>query len=173
MALSKAKKKETLEALKEKIAKQKAMFFVDFKGFKVKDMSNLRRNIRKAGGELKAAKKTLIGLAFKDAKLDIDAKGMAGEVALVFGYNDEVSPAKMIWEASQINQNLKILGGFLDNKLIGAEQVIVLAKLPSREQLLAQVVGSIASPMSGFVNVLQGNIRGLVQALNQISKTKV
>jgi large subunit ribosomal protein L10 len=173
MALSKQKKKETLEALKEKIAKQKAMFFVDFKGFKVKDMSNLRRSIRKVGGELKAAKKTLIGLAFKDAKLDIDAKGMAGEVALVFGYNDEVSPAKMIWEASQNNQNLKILGGFLDNKLIGAEQVMVLAKLPSREQLLAQVVGSIASPMSGFVNVLQGNIRGLVQALNQISKTKV
>jgi large subunit ribosomal protein L10 len=173
MALSKQKKKETLESLKEKIAKQKAMFFVDFKGFKVKDMSDLRKRVRKAGGELKAAKKTLIGLAFKDAKIDVDAKGMSGEVALVFGYEDQVSPAKMIWEASQANQNLKILGGFLDNKLIGADQVTVLAKLPSREQLLAKVVGSMASPMSGFVNVLQGNIRGLVQALNQISKTKV
>jgi large subunit ribosomal protein L10 len=173
MALSKAKKKETLELLKEKIAKQRAMFFVDFKGFKVKDMSDLRKDVRKVGGELKAAKKTLIGLAFKDAKLNIDAKSMPGELALVFGYADEVFPAKMIWEASQKNQNLKILGGFLDNKTIDANQVIVLAKLPSREQLLAQLVGSISSPMSGFVNVLQGNIRGLVQVLNQISKTKV
>jgi large subunit ribosomal protein L10 len=168
MALSKAKKKETLESLKEKIAKQKAIFFVDFKGFKVKNMSDLRKGIRKAGGELKAAKKTLISLAFKDAKLDINAKTMPGEVALVFGYNDEVSPAKLVWQTSKENQNLKIIGGFINNKMMTAEEVTVLAQLPSRDELLAMIVGSVASPMSGFLNVLQGNIKGLVRVLSQI-----
>lgn len=146
------------------------MFFVDFTGFKVKDMSDLRKKIRGVDGEFKAAKKTLMGLAFKDAKIEIDAKKMPGEVALVLGYKDEVLPAKLIWETSKTNQNLKILGGFMANKLMTAQEVVTLAQLPSKNELLAKVVGSIASPMSGFVCVLNGNIRGLVQVLNQISK---
>jgi large subunit ribosomal protein L10 len=113
-----------------------------------------------------------MGIAFKDSKIEIDVKNMPGEVALVLSYKDEVSPAKMVWQFSQGNKNLKILGGFMGNKLMLAEDVATLAQLPSREELLAKMVGSMASPMSGFMNVLQGNIRGLVRALDQISKTK-
>lgn len=172
MPLSKEQKQKALKALKEKIAKQKAMFFVDFSGFKVKDMSGLRKKIRGVDGEFKVAKKTLMGLAFKDAKIEVDAKKMQGEIALVFGYKDELSPAKLIWETSRGNQNLKILGGFMNNKLMTKEEVEFLAQLPSRDELLAKLVGSIASPMSGFLNVLQGNIKGLVLALNAIKNNK-
>lgn len=170
MPLSKEQKVKALKALKEKIAKQKAMFFVDFTGLKVKDMSDLRKKIRAIDGELKAAKKTLMGIAFKDSKIEIDTKKMPGEIALVLGYEDEVLPAKTVWEFSKTNKNLKILGGFMGNKLMLSEEVITLAQLPSRENLLAKTVGSIASPISGFMNVLQGNIRGLAQVLTQISQ---
>ena len=90
------------------------------------------------------------------------------EIALVLGYKDEVSPAKLVWQTSKTNQNLKIIGGFMNNKLMTAEEVATLAQLPSREELLAKMVGSMASPMSGFLTVLQGNIKGLVRVLSQI-----
>lgn len=170
MALSKEQKEKALNALKDKIAKQKAMFFVDFTGLKVKDMSVLRKKIQGIDGELKAAKKSLIGIALKNSNIEADVKNLPGEIALVLGYKDEVLPAKTVWEFSQTNQKLKILGGFMNNKMMLAADVVTLAQLPSKDVLLAKAVGSIASPMSGFVNVLQGNIRGLVQTLNQISQ---
>ena len=66
------------------------------------------------------------------------------------------------------NENLKILGGFLENQLRNMEEIIILAKIPSKQELLAKFIGSIKAPMSGFVNVLQGNIKGLVYVLSQI-----
>ena len=170
MPLTKDQKKKALDALKDKIAKQKAMFFVDFTGLKVKDMSGLRKKIRGVDGEFKVAKKTLLGLAFKDAKIDVQAKKMQGEIALVLSYKDQVSPAKLIWETSKGNKNLKILGGFMNNKLMTREEVEVLAQLPSREQLLAQLVGSIKAPVSNFIYALNYNIKGLVYLLTTIKK---
>ena len=168
MPLSKDQKKKALSALKEKIAKQKAMFFVDFTGLKVKDMSVLRKKIRGVDGEFKAAKKTLMGLAFKDAKIEVGAKKMQGEIALVLGYKDEVSPAKLIWETSRGNKNLKILGGFMNNKLMTKEEVEFLAKLPSRDELLAKLVGSIKAPVSNFVYALNYNTQALLRIFSKI-----
>ena len=168
MPLSKEQKKKALEALKEKIAKQKAMFFVDFSGLKVKDMSALRKKIRGVDGELKVAKKTLMTLAFKDAKLEIDPKKMPGEIALALGYKDQVSPAKFIWEASRGNKNLKILGGFMDNKLMAKEEVEFLAQLPGRDELLAKLAGSIKAPVSNFVYALNYNTKALFRIFSKI-----
>ena len=168
MALTKAQKKKILDELKEKIAKQTVMIFVDFTGLKVKDLSSLRKKLKSVGNEIKVAKKTLMGIAFKKAKLEIEPKKMSGEVALVFSYKDQISPAKMVYQFSQENPNLKILGGFFENKFREAEEIIALAKLPSREELLAKLVGSISSPISNFVNVLQANIKGLLQVLTQV-----
>ncbi len=170
MPLTKEQKKKALDALKDKIKKQKAMFFVDFSGFKVKDMSALRKKIRGVDGEFKVAKKTLLGLAFKDAKIDVQAKKMQGEIALVLGYKDEVSPAKLIWETSRGNQNLKILGGFMNNKLMTKEEVEFLAQLPGRDELLAKLVGSIKAPVANFVYALNYNIKGLLYLLTTIKK---
>lgn len=168
---TKAQKQEVLDDLKDKITRQKSMVFIDFTGMKVKDIFGLRKKLKAIGGELKVAKKTLMSLAFK--KTDFDPEKLEGEIALIFGYQDEISPAKIAYQTSQENKSLKILGGFLENKFIDGEKVIELAKLPTKDELLGRLVGTISAPISGFVNVLQGNIRGLVQALNQISKTKV
>ena len=143
--LSKTKKAEILKDLKEKIARQKTMVFVDFTGLKVKDFSNLRKKLKAAGNELKVAKKTLMGIVFKEAKLEAEIKKLPGEVALVFGYQDVVSPAKIVYQFAEANPNLKILGGFLENKIRTAEEIVVLAQIPSKEELLAKFVQLLLS----------------------------
>ena len=168
MALTKAQKQKILDELKEKIAKQKAMVIVDFTGLKVKDLSNLRKKIKSAGDDIRVAKKTLLGIALKDAQLKIETKKIPGELAVAFGYSDEISPAKITYQFSQENPNLKILGGFLENKWREAEEIIELAQLPTREELLTRLVGSISAPISNFVNVLEGNLRNFIYLISQI-----
>jgi len=168
MALTKAQKQKILDELKEKIAKQKAMVIFDFTGLKVKDFSNLRKKIKSAGDDIRVAKKTLLGIALKDAKLKIETKKIPGELAVAFGYSDEISPAKITYQFSQENPNLKILGGFLENKWREAEEIIELAQLPTREELLTRLVGSISAPISNFVNVLEGNLRNFIYLISQI-----
>jgi len=169
MALTKAQKQKILEDLKEKIAKQKAVVFFDFTGLKVKDLSSLRKKIKAAGSEIKIAKKTLFGLAFKEAGFALDSKKLKGETALVFGYKDEISPAKIVYQFSLENPNLKILGGLIESqKLLDAEQIIELAQLPSKEELLAKLVGVLSAPVSNLVYALNYNLRGLVYVLSRI-----
>jgi len=170
MAKTKEQKKNDLENLREKVKKQKVSLFVDFTGLKVDDMSRLRKDLKKNDSELKVAKKTMIKLALKDAGLEVDTGNMKGEVAMVMGYKDEIAPAKMIYNFSKTNPNLKILGGIFENQLKPAEDFIALAQLPSKQELLARLVGSVSSPISGFVRTLEGNIKGLVYALSAIKK---
>jgi large subunit ribosomal protein L10 len=171
VALTKEQKQKILEDLKDKIAKQKAMVLVSIAGLKVKDVADLRRKLKAADGSLKVAKKTLIEKAFKENKLDFDKKDYKEELALVFGFKDEILPAKAVYEFSEMSPELKILGGFFENKFLESEKVIELAQLPTKEQLLARLVGSISAPISGFVSVLNGNLRNLVYILSQIKVT--
>jgi large subunit ribosomal protein L10 len=171
MAKTKEQKVKIVEDLKEKIAKAKAMFFVDYKGLKVKDLSDLRKKLKEKGGKFLVAKKTLMGLVFKEKKIKVPTEEMEGQIALVFGFEDELSPAKAVYQFSQQNNNLKILGGFIESQkgdFLSSEEIITLGQLPSREELLAKTVGSISAPMSNFVNILQGNIKGLIYALSAI-----
>ncbi len=172
MAKTKEQKQETLKSLKEKVADQKTLMLVDFTGLNVSDMFELRTKLKKQGGEFKVAKKTLIKLALGDNKLQIDEAKLEGEIALVIGYEDEIAPAKIVYEAVKGNQPLKILGGFSENEFKDAEYFIALAQLPSREELLGQLVGSMSAPVSNFVRALQYNIKGLLFVFNAIKETK-
>ena len=167
MALTKEQKQKIVEELKENIDKQKSMVFVAIEGLKAADLFDLRKRLKAADCLLIVAKKTLLDIAFKERKVGIDMEKLAGQVALVFGFKDQISPAKIPYNFSLGNKNLKILGGFYENKLRDAEEIITLARIPSREELLARVVGSISAPISGFVNVLQANIKGLIYILKQ------
>lgn len=171
MPFTRAQKQKILENLEEKIARKKAIIFVDFTGLKFKDLSDLRKKLKAADNELMVAKKTLIGIAFKKAGLKIETKELKGEIALVFGFKNEISPAKIVWLFSQINPNLKILGGTIESQkyeFLNAEQVIELAKLPTKEELLARFIGSIKAPVSNFVYALEYNLKGLMFLLNKI-----
>jgi large subunit ribosomal protein L10 len=119
-------------------------------------------------------KKTLLKLAFKEKEITaIDPKELKGELGVIFGFKDEITPAKIIYKFSQQHESLpKILGGILENNFKEEQDIVALAKLPSKEELLRKLLGSISNPISALVNILQGNIRGLVYVLGQISKNK-
>jgi large subunit ribosomal protein L10 len=168
MAKTKEQKVKIVEELENKISKSKSIFFVNYEKLTVPEIQTLRRKLKKEMADYFVAKKTLFKLACQKAKLNIDPKKIEGNFALVFSLGDEVAPTKVITGFAKENENLKIVGGILGNEFIPAEKVIALSKLPSRPELLAKFIGCINSPVYGFVNVLAGNIRGLINILNEI-----
>lgn len=170
MAQTKEQKKEIIEKLKENIDKQKSMIFVAYEGLKAQEIFDFRKTLKEASCKFIVAKKTLFNIALENKGINLDVNNLQGQIGLIFGFEDEISPAKLTYKFQRQNENLKILGGFFENNVVDSENIIELAQIPSREELLAKVVGSISSPIRKFNNVLQGNIRGLVCALSQINK---
>ena len=157
MALTKAQKTKQIDSVKEKIAQQKSVIFVDFAKVPSKEMFSLRKNLKEAGCNLKIAKKTLIRVAFGQSNISFwnkIASSVPGQLALVFGIEDEIAPARIANNFRKTNENFKILGGIFEKRFIDQAKVMELATLPSRNELLGRLVGSIASPMASFVRVL-------------------
>ncbi|MEA3453188.1 MAG: 50S ribosomal protein L10 [Patescibacteria group bacterium] len=172
MALSKEQKTKIIEKLRESIAKQKAMVFVNFAGLKAKDVESLRDNLRKIGAKFVVAKKTLAKLAFSEEKIDFPEKNINNELAIVFGFEDEIAPAKAIYDFSKNEDSLQIIGGYMDSDFLAGEEMITLAQLPSRKELFANLVGTLSAPVSNFVYVQKANIKGLICALEAIKNNK-
>jgi large subunit ribosomal protein L10 len=170
MALKKEQKQKIIEDLKKEIERQKIMIFVNFKSLKTKDFLNLKKELKENDCLLTVAKKTLLKIAFNEQKTKIDEEKLEGQVASVFGFKDEILPAKIVYQFSKEDKNLKILGGFFEGKFKETEEIIFLAKLSSKEEVLARLVGTISTPVSNLTNVLQGNIKGLIFALSAIKK---
>ena len=170
MPQTKAQKEVTLKGLAEHVEKQNSILFVDYKGLKVKEFLLLRKQLKGLGAKLQVAKKTLLKKALKEKGIDIDLKGMEGQVAAVFSFEDAFSPIKSVAKFAKTAQNLKILGGYIEGLVRDALAMKEIAYLPSKQELLGRLVGSIASPMSGFLNVMQGNIKGLINILTAKSK---
>ena len=171
--LTKNQKIELVKELSEKIKGAKSTVFVDFKGLKVKESTDLKKNLRAVGAEYFVVRKTLLDIALKNAGIEnASIKAMEGQIAISLSNTDEVSAAKIIDIFAKTNPNMKMLGGTLGSQVMSAAEVKALAKIPSKEQLLGQLVGTLNAPISGFVNVLAGNLRGLVQVLNAISEQK-
>lgn len=174
MPKTKEQKKEILDSLEEKISKSKSIVFAGFDSLEVKENQELRKDLKKEEGEYLVTKKTLLGLAFKNKGIEgLNLSSLTGKVATIFAYNDEISPAKAL-DKFRKNREDKIyfLGGLLEGKIIDKDKVEELAKLPSREELYAKMLGSINAPISGFVNVLAGNLRNLVYVLKAIEEKK-
>ncbi len=157
MALTKEQKTKQIQSIKEKVSNQKSMVFVDFAKVSSKEMFSLRKSLKEAGCNLKIAKKTLVRIAFGQSNISFWNKiksSIPGQLALVFGVEDEIAPARIANTFAKTHENFKILGGIFENRFIEREKVLVLANIPPRNELLSRLVGSIASSMIGFVTVL-------------------
>lgn len=168
MAISRQKKEEIIQGLEEKFSRYTSAVFVDYSGLSVGDIHNIRKGLREEGVDMKVAKKTLLDLAMKKLKIDVDVSSLSGQIGVIFGYKDEVAPARLIGKFSKEFEALNIIGGIMDGAFVVSDKIMELAAIPSREILLGKMVGSIQAPVSGFVNVIQGSTRGLIQALNAI-----
>lgn len=174
MALTRGQKEDIIEDLTKRIERQNIMIFIDFSGLKVQDMFELRKKLKSANSQFKVAKKTLFKIAFKNYDSDLSemVTKLKGEIAVIFGFENVISPAKIAYQFAVANPNLKILGGYFEGKYREAQEIIILAQLPTRDELLTQLVRSILAPISNLLGVLEGNLKGLIFALSAIKKNK-
>ncbi len=174
MPKTKAQKKEILTDLEKKISQSKSIVLAGFDSLGVKDNQELRKELKKEKGEYLVVKKTLLNLAFKNQGLKtLATDSLTGKVALVFAYQDEISPAKILDKFRKgREEKIYFLGGLLEGQIIDKSRVEFLAKLPSREELYAKIVGSLNAPVSGLLNVLTGNLRNLVYVFKAIQEKK-
>jgi len=173
MAKTRKEKEAVVARVADKFRTMKAASFASISGFTMEQANALREKANGLGVEIFVAKKTLLGHAAKEAQLeDMNPNAFEGSILTAVGFNDEVSAAKLLKEFSKENEAVKLVAGVLEGKALSAEEVEKLALLPSKEQLLAQLVGSLNAPVSGFVNVLAGNLRGLVTVLGAIKDQK-
>ncbi|MBN2087637.1 50S ribosomal protein L10 [Candidatus Peregrinibacteria bacterium] len=172
MPITRQKKEVLLQELIDKFSKCNSVVFADYRGLDVAGISDLRKKLREQNAEMKVAKKTLIGIAAKEQKIDnLDESGMEGPVAATFSYEDPLAGIKVLFNFSKQNDNLKLLGGVIDGKAVSPEVIEKYAKLPGKEELLAKLIGSMNAPVSGFVGVLGNLISGFVRVVSAYKDT--
>ena len=170
--LTRDQKGKIVTELQDRFSRQRISFFTDIRGISVAKLSQFRRELKKLGAEFKVAKKTLLKRSLDEAGIALEPKALEGEIGVIFGYEDQVAPAKATVKFGKENQAFKILKGILDGKVIEGTAVVALAKLPSREQLLGQVASVLQAPIRNLALVLQANIRNLAVVLNQLAINK-
>ena len=164
-------KKEIVEQLKNTLSGAVAGVLVDYKGINVADDTKLRKELREAGVSYSVVKNTLLRFAVKEVGYDEMTAVLEGTTALATSENDPVAAAKILSAYSEKTKGaFAIKAGFVEGKYLDVAGVEELAKLPSKEELIAKTLGSLNAPITGFVGVLHANLRGLVVALNAIAE---
>ena len=163
---------KSVKDIKEKFDKSKVVILTDYKGLTMSQMSKLRRKLRPIDAEYKVFKNTLISRAIKDRSYDGIDPLLTGATAILFGYEDQVAPTKILSEFIKENEKPGIKGGLLDGKVIDTKTITMLAKLPSREVLLGRVVGTMKAPITNFVLDCKGILNKFVYALSAIRDKK-
>ncbi len=154
-------KKKAVSELAEKINKAKVVLLTDYRGINVADVTGIRAKLRGANTEYKVIKNNITRRALEECKIEGLEDKLEGPTAVILGYDDYLETSKIIYEYAKENDFYKIKGGIIDGKVVTTEEIITLAKLPSRETLIAKLAGA-----------LLGNITKLAVALDQVAKQK-
>jgi large subunit ribosomal protein L10 len=167
------KKAKIVEDIQDRVSKAQIGILADFTGLKVESMTQLRRQVKEAGGELKVTKNTLLKRAAGEGNLiEPIREDLTGPNALVLGYEDPVELAKILIKFAQDRPQLKIKGGVMGGQPLTTQEVEALSKLPAREVLLAQFLSVLQAPAQGLVTVLSGVIRNFLNVLVAIRDQK-
>ena len=166
-------KKTQVSQLVSQMQNAVAGVVVDYKGINVDNDTKLRRQLREAGVDYAVVKNTLLRRAVREAGLEDLEPVFVGTTAIATSTSDPVAPAKILNEYAQKSKGaFTIKAGFIEGKVVAPAQVKDIASLPSREVLIAQALAGLNAPISGFVNVMQGNIRALATVLQAIADQK-
>lgn len=165
---------DSVQKLKDKLVNAKSLIFADYKGLKANEINELRDKLAEHGAEMSVQKNTLLKIALKenDQLTEQLEKELEGPVSVFIANEDAISPLKAIFDYAKERELPKVKAGIVGGIFATADEVKVYSELPSREELLARVVGGMKSPLSGFVNVLGGTPRKLVYALAAIADKK-
>jgi len=161
-----------LALTKERLQKAEAVTLVKISGVKVGEIEDIRNAIYPQGVQLEVAKNSLLKLALAEAGITVPTELLDQPLGLLYGYQDPVSAAKVAQPFVKEIEAFEVVGGIVGGQFVSSAQVAALANLPGVDQLRAQLVGTLQAPISGFVNVLAGNIRGLVNVLTAVKDSK-
>lgn len=162
-------KKQVVEEIKDKFSKAKTIAFVDYRGLTVAEDTALRKKFRAAGCDYKVYKNRLMARALAELGISVDPKHLEGTTAVAMGFADEVAPAKIICDTIKDTKKMSIKCGVLNGSCVAASEIEALAKLPSREELIAKLLGTLQNPAASLCRVLSAPARGLVVALNAVA----
>ncbi len=168
MAKSREQKEQSVTQLVEDLGKIKLAVLTDYRGLTVAELDELRDQLSAEAIPYRVTKNTLLKLAAKQtgALKEMDADAFQGPLAIAFGYDDEVAAARLIYNFGKTHEALEITGALTgDGEYLEPAQVKALAVLPTKDQLLGQLVATISAPIQGFNRVLSGNLSGLINVL--------
>ena len=170
--MNKQSKEDLVAELAEKLKVAKAAFLADYRGLDVDQANDLRNKLREVGVEYRVVKNTLLRLAAKDTGSACFDEYLNGPTAIALVNEDPVAPAKALVEFAKKYNVFELKAGMLDGKLLAVTDIVALAELPSREVLLAKMLGSMSAPATNFVGVLAAVPRTFVQVLAAIKDQK-
>ncbi len=165
-------KQQEIDRLKDSFSRAKSAILADYCGLSVAEINEVRGRLRESSVEMRVTKNTLAKRAIKDTDSDPLSDSFAGPTAIAFSYDDPVAGAKALTELVKVHEALEIKAGIMGDKLMTVADIEALAKLPTKEILLAQLLSVMNGPMSGLVNVLSGTQRNLVQLLSAMIDNK-
>lgn len=167
-----AKKETAVAELKERLSGASNLFFTNYSGLTVEQITRLRTELRRNGSTYAVVKNTLFSIAAGDELAKLADAFLAGPTGVVFAGNDPVAPAKALKQFSDQVRPLEVKAAYIEGRIVDSKQVAALAAIPSRQELIAKMVGSLAAPLRGLVTVLSGNQSGLVRVLNAVREQK-
>ncbi|WP_101697129.1 50S ribosomal protein L10 [Clostridium minihomine] len=165
-----AEKQQYVAELSECLKSACAGVIVSYKGITVAEDTKLRKELRETGDTYRVVKNTLLSRALKDAGIEGLDPVLEGTTAIAYSNDDYVSSAKILSTFAEKSKTFEIKAGFVDGGAVDAASVKELAELPSKEVLVAKALGGLNAPITGFVTVLNGTMKGLVVALNAIAE---
>ena len=170
--MDKDKKKAFIDEMNERLKKARATFVVDYQGLDVESMNKIRGELRKINTEFYVVKNRLLKLASKDTETESIAEQFVGPCAVAVSYDDVVAPAKVLVDLDKDLNKLDLKVGQIAGKMMDIEGIKRLAKLPGREQLLAQVLSAMLAVPTSFVRVTNGVLVNLMNVLKAIETAK-
>ncbi len=171
--MNRSEKEQIIATVKEKAARAKSMFFADFTGITVEEITELRREFRKSNVEYQVVKNTLARKALESVGgYDKVLDRLVKPTAIAFGYDDPLAPAKIIKKFREKNEKLSVKICVVEREVFEGKQLDELAKLPSRNEMIAGILGTIQAPISGVVGAINAVVRDLVSVIDAIEKKK-
>jgi large subunit ribosomal protein L10 len=172
LAITKQRKDQLVSEYVELIEQSRAIFLADYMGLSVKEMETLRDKVREANGQMSVTKNTLLRIALEQSERDIPEDLLIGQTATGFALGEAPALAKILVEQAKANDKLTLRGAIVGNQILSAAEVEALSKLPSLEQLRAQIIGLIGTPAQGIASALSNGVRQVVNVLDAYSKTE-
>ena len=166
MPVSKQKKQETIEELKEMLSRSQVVIVSDYRGLTAARMSQLRNKLRPLNSKVLVAKNTLVLKSLEELGLPQPEELLQGPTALSIIFGEMAQPVRAVLDFTREADVFKVRGGIMGDRVVSLREVQMLPQLPAAEVLRAQALGGVVSPISGFIGVLDGAIRGLLYVLN-------